>query len=134
VHRVAEQVAHGAPLTSVARDVMFELASLLQLRDCWLEFTPFQRPLPRLERAGTIEMSEHRWFDRGYGLPQDGVELPVLVRGVQVARLVLLGDPDVAVSVEERIIAVALADQLGSAIAMAAPSDVQRLGKELHAS
>ena len=34
-------------------------------------------------------------------------------RGREVARLVLLGDPEVAVTLEERVVAVALADQLG---------------------
>jgi hypothetical protein len=52
----------------------------------------------------------------------------------EVARLVLIGNPDVAVSVEERIIAVAVADQLGAAIAMAPRETVEQLGKELHAS
>ena len=36
-----------------------ELKALLRLHDCRLEFAPFQWPLPRLERSGTIEASEH---------------------------------------------------------------------------
>jgi hypothetical protein len=134
VHGVAEAVAQGAPLPDVARHVIHEIKALLQLHDCWLEFRPFGWPLPRLERAGTIDMPEHRFFAGGYALPQDGLELPVLVRGDEVARLVLLGNPDVTVSVEERVTAVALADQLGAAIAMAPRATVEQLGKELHAS
>jgi len=34
--------------------------------------------------------------------------------------LVLLGDPQVTVTIEDRVVAVALADRLGSAIAMTA--------------
>ncbi len=134
VHGVAEDVAHGVPLPELARNVILELEALLRLHDCWLEFRPFSWPLPRLERAGAIAAPEHRFFAHGYALPADGLELPVLVRGDEVARLVLLGDPEVAVSVEERIIAVALADQLGAAIAMAPAATVAQLGKELHAS
>jgi hypothetical protein len=134
VHGVAEDVAHGLPLPELAPRVIRELKVLLQLHDCWLEFRPFTWSLPRLERAGTIELPEHRFFARGYALPQDGLGLPVLVRGVAVARLVLLGNPDVAGSVEERVIAVALADQLGAGIAMAPRATVEQLGKELHAS
>jgi hypothetical protein len=134
VHGVAEDVAQGAPLPDLARRVIHELKALLRLHDCWLEFRPFGWPLPRLERAGTIDVPEHRFFAGGYALPEDGLELPVLVRGDEVARLVLLGNPDVTVSVEERVTAVALADQLGAAIAMAPRATVEQLGKELHAS
>ena len=88
---------------------------------------PFQWPLPRLERDGTVGMSEHRYFDRGFALPADGVELQVLVSGREVARLVLLGDPDVALSLEERVIAVAVADQIAGAVAVATPDEVRNL-------
>ena len=130
VHRVAERVATGAPLDEVARAVRTELTALLVLRDCWLELAPFQWPLPRLERAGTIESDEHHWHGRGFAMPEYGVQLPVLEGGREVARLVLIGDPDVAVTLEERVVAVALADQLGSAFAVAAPDAVARVAEE----
>ncbi|MDQ1458370.1 MAG: hypothetical protein QOH28_3990 [Actinomycetota bacterium] len=130
VHRVAERVATGAPLDEVARAVRTELTALLVLRDCWLELAPFQWPLPRLERAGTIESDEHRWHGRGFAMPEYGVQLPVLEGGREVARLVLIGDPDVAVTLEERVVAVALADQLGSAFAVAAPDALARVAEE----
>jgi hypothetical protein len=59
------------------------------------------------------------------------VELPVLEQGVQSARLVLVGDPAVPVTIEDRVVAVALADQLGAALALAPPVDRARLAREL---
>jgi hypothetical protein len=127
VHRVADQIAHGAPLDQVLALVKAELTDLLGLWDCWLELRPFSWVLPRMDRGGTVEGDEHHWLDAGFALPRDGVELPVVDRGREVGRLVLLGDPDVAVSLEERVVAVALADQLGLAVAIADPDDLVRL-------
>jgi hypothetical protein len=64
-------------------------------------------------------------------LPEWGLGLPVLQAGTEVARLVLLGDPEVPVTIEERVVAVALADQLGSALAMAGPIELERVRREL---
>src|SRR4051812_40391532 len=130
VHRVAERVATGTPLDEVVRVVREELSALLMLNDCWLELPPFQWPLPRLERAGTIESDEHRWFEGGFAMPEYGVQLPVVEGGREVARLVLIGDPDVAVTIDERVVAVALADQLGSAFALASPADLTAVAAE----
>ena len=52
-----------------------------------------------------------------FTLPAEGVEIPVLGRGRQVGRLVLEPEPDVGVSLEERIVAIAISDQLGAAVA-----------------
>lgn len=137
VHRVAAQIAEGGPLDTEGRlrtvvdEVVRELIALLQLHDCYLEFAPFQWPLPHLERSGAIEASEHQWSSGGFMLPEYGVGLPVLQAGTEVARLVLLGDPEVSVTIEERVVAVALADQLGSAMAMAGPLELERVRHDL---
>ena len=128
VHRVAEEIAHGAPLAEVLAQVRTELLDLLGLCDCWLELPPFQWLLPRLERGGTIEADEHHWFDGGFVLPRTASSCRCSTGGQEVGRLVLIGDPDVAVTIDERVLAVALADQLGIAMAMAGPGDVERAG------
>jgi hypothetical protein len=127
VHRVADDIAHDAPLAAVVDRVRSELVDLLGLWDCWLELPSYTWVLPLLGRAGTLEGDEHEWLDAGFALPRDGVALAVVDRGHEVARLVLLGDPDVPVSLEARVLAVALADQLGVAIARADPEEVDRL-------
>jgi hypothetical protein len=136
VHRVAAQIAESGPLDrdhrldEIVAAVRTELTELLQLRDCYLEYAPFQWPMPRLERSGTIETSEHEYTGDGFVLPEWGVQLPVLDAGREIARFVLMGDPDVSVTIEERVVAVALADQLGSAFSMAGPSELERLGRD----
>ena len=129
VHRVADLVARNAPLVQVADAVRRELRELLSLHDCVLEFPPFLYAMPRLERGGNVDASEQRWFASGIALSPDGVELPVLERGDETARFVLVGNPEVSVSIEERVAAVALADQLGSALALADPAARERLAQ-----
>jgi hypothetical protein len=132
VRRVADQMAKGVSLEDVVLAVIAELRSLLVLRECRLEFPPFDwPPLARLERSGTVESSEHRWFGRGFALPDGEIELPVLGRGQHVARLVIEPEPDVALTLEERIVAVALADQLGAALVLAAPDERTRIENEV---
>jgi hypothetical protein len=52
----------------------------------------------------------------GFELPAQGVELPVLSRGNQVGRFVLVPLLGVGVPLEDRVVAVALSDQVGGAI------------------
>jgi hypothetical protein len=139
VHRVAALIAASGPLDRdhrldvIVDAVRTELTELLHLHDCRLEYAPFQWPMPRLERSGTIEASEHEYADDGFVLPEWGVQLPVLDAGREIARFVLMGDPAVSVTIEERVVAVALADQLGSAFSMAGPSELERLERDAEA-
>jgi hypothetical protein len=130
VHRVADLVARGVPVDEVVASVTRELGELLGLVDCWLEFPTFGYVMPSLERGGNVEGSEHRWFGGGLALSDDGVEIMVLEQGHPIARIVLIGDPEHAVTIEERVVAVALADQLGVALALAGPEEQARLAKE----
>jgi len=117
LHRVAEQVASGAPAQDVLESGRAELTHLLSLRGCTFEQPPFGTPLPRLGRNGSIDIQRRRIVRGEFSLPAEGVEIPVLGRGRQVGRLVLEPDPDVGVSLEERIVAIAISDQLGAAVA-----------------
>ena len=127
VHRVADAVAQGRPLPVVLSAVQTELTELFGLWDCWLELPPFLWVIPRMDRGGTVEGSDHEWRESGFTLPRDGVELPVVARGEEVARLVLLAGPDTPASLDQRVVAVALADQLGAAMATAAPDEIEAL-------
>jgi K+-sensing histidine kinase KdpD len=129
VQRVGAAVAQGSDVRTIAASVTTELTQLLHLRDCMLELPPYWWPLPVLERSGAVATGEHDWRDGGFTLPEDGVQLPVIARGSEVARLVLLGDPDVPLSAEERAVAVTLADQLGTALVLASPEERADLAK-----
>jgi hypothetical protein len=117
IHRVAEQVANGADVRTVSRTVQRELMALLSLRDCRFERLPYPSTLPRLERNGTLATTVHRYVGGDFALPPEGVAVPVLSHGDEVGRLVLVPDPKIGVTLEARIVAIALADQLGAAIA-----------------
>jgi Domain of unknown function (DUF4118) len=117
LHRVAEEVAAGRSADEVLTSVCTELTQLLSLRSCDFERPPFGARIPQLGRNGSIE-TPHRRFSHGeFTLPDHGVEIPVLGRGRQLGRLVLVPEPDVGVSIEERIVAIAISDQLGAALA-----------------
>jgi MFS family permease len=130
VHRITDRVARGTSVNEMAIAVVGELRELLQVEDAWLEFPPFVYVMPVLERGGSVEESEHHWFAGGLVLSPDGVELPVLEDGRPGARIVLIGNPECPTTIEERVVAVALADQLGAALARAAPLERARLVDE----
>jgi hypothetical protein len=120
LHRVAERAASGTPVDEIVTDVAAEIAGLLDLRDCRFERPPFGAPLPRIERNGAISgVTTRRYVGAGFALPEEGAELPVLGRGVQVGRFVLEPAHAHGAPIEELVVAVALADQLGAAIAAA---------------
>ena len=117
LHRVAELVASDSDAEDVVLSVQAELIGLLSLRDCRFERAPFPSELPTLERNGSIAGDHRHWIGGEYTLPSQGAEIPVLGRGKVFGRLVLVPDLTVGVSIEERIVAVALSDQLGAAFA-----------------
>jgi len=127
IRRVGDAVASGKPLVAVLASVQTELTELFGLWDCWLELPPFLWVIPRMDRGGTIDGADHEWRGEGFTLPRDGVELSVVARGVEAARLVLLAGPETPATLEQRVVAVALADQLGAAMSVAAPDEIGAL-------
>ncbi len=123
IYRVAELAARGDDASDVIMAAQAELTMLLRLRGCRFEAAPFSPPLERLERSGVVSWSEFRLRDGGFELPPDGVELPVLGRGNVLGRFVLDPTPGTGVSLEERVVAVALADQVGAVLAAPQPGE-----------
>lgn len=125
IHRVAELAASGAEIDDLVLAVEAELTGLLELTECRFDIRASETAVPRLERNGAVTGagSTRHFVGREFALPAEGIELPVLGRGRQVGRLVLVPNPRAGASLEERVVAVALSDQLGAAIA-AAPSEL----------
>jgi K+-sensing histidine kinase KdpD len=117
LRRTAELVASGAPSGAVLDTVRHELTDLLSLVECRYEPAPFTSTLPAIQRTGAIDGAHRRWIAGEFTLPGLGVELPVTARGRTFGRLVLIPRLDVGVSIEQRIVAVALVDQLGAVLA-----------------
>jgi hypothetical protein len=120
--RVADQIARGDDPADVILAAQAELEGLLTLRSCRFEALPYESALPKLERTGVFISTEYRYAHGGFELPAGGVELPVLGRGHEIGRFVLEPTPGVGTSLEERVVATAIADQVGSALANKPPT------------
>lgn len=117
IHSVAELVAAGESADYIVLVVATQLQSLLALRDCRFERPASDKLMARIERSGDVVIGELRWGVHSMGFPGREVELPVMVRGEAVGRYVLMPTPGVPVSFDRRVVAVALADQVGAALA-----------------
>jgi K+-sensing histidine kinase KdpD len=122
IHRVAESAVSGTPAAEVIAVAQEELRGLLSLHEARFEALPTHdlRVLPRISRNGAIEGVQDRRYGRladgagGFELPEQGVELPVLARGQHIGRFLLSPTHGVAVSLEQRLVAVAIADQVAA--------------------
>jgi hypothetical protein len=118
MRRMSERAAAGADAHDLVELAVAELTSLLSLLGCRFETVSTGPVLPVLERSGRIESPYRRVdADGELALPPLGVRLPVVGDGHQIGSLVLEPDPTVGVTLEARVVAVALADQLGAALA-----------------
>jgi K+-sensing histidine kinase KdpD len=122
IHRVAEAAVNGAEATEVIAIAEDELRQLLSLHAAHFESgqTDELRALPRINRNGAVEGAPDHRFGRlasgvgGFELPEQGVELPVLARGRPIGRFLLSPTHGVAVPLEQRLVAVAIADQVAA--------------------
>jgi hypothetical protein len=121
LHRVTTMAVSGEQdERDLVMAVTAELVDALDLEDCSFERPPFVRELPHLEPVGTITGSPRSYSHRDYHLPSGGVDLRVVGRRGTIGRFVLLPAPDATVSSERLIVAVALAQELGLALAATA--------------
>jgi K+-sensing histidine kinase KdpD len=125
IHAVAELVAAGTAPEDVILAVRNELVDLLSLKACRFTRSFEDRPRPRLEANGEVMMGGLRWEMSSMGWPSTEIDLVVHGRGKPHGRFVLTPTPGVPVSWDRRVVAVALADQAGAALAA---TDVPGLG------
>jgi len=126
IRRLADQVAQGSQSADVIAAAREELFTLFELVDCRFEATPFQDrlDLPCLERNGVVARRRYRMEPGGdleLELPVEGIALPVLSRGQIVGRFVLDFGPGAGATLEQRVVAIALADQVGASLAIYPP-------------
>jgi hypothetical protein len=117
LHRVSEIAATGSDIDQLTRTVEQAVQEVLGLEACWFEPPPYRSFAAHLARGGAVIGAELHVADGGFALPADGLELPVMGRGRLQGRLVLMPREHRGTSVEERVVALALADQLGAALA-----------------
>jgi hypothetical protein len=116
IHVVSELVALGAPAHEVIERVRIELIELLHLRDCRYESRAPERPRVRIEPDGHVILAGGVWGVHRVGLPGPELELLVQGRGRTLGRFVLKPTPGYPVSKQRRVVAVALAAQVGAAL------------------
>jgi hypothetical protein len=120
IHAIAELVADGEPPDHVVIAVAQELRLLLELRD--VRFEPGSlwsdaKPLARLVRSGDVVIGELLWPVDKMGFPGNEVQLIVQGQGLTFGRYLMARTAGEPVSFERRVVAVALADQVGAAFA-----------------
>jgi K+-sensing histidine kinase KdpD len=115
LRHLAELAAGGESSGRLVALVQNELTSILDLKSCRFERPPFRSALPQLR---------HRGVRVDAGRPDEGLhsqlELPVRGDGRVLGRFVLTMPADgtgIGLPAEDRALAVALADQLGVALA-----------------
>jgi hypothetical protein len=116
LHGVAEQIAGGEEPDFVLMAVAAELRDLLSLQDCRFVWDPPTGKGARIDPDGTVHLNPLRWPTASAGLPTRQVELPVRGGGRNLGTFILTPTPAVPISQEQCVVAVALADQLGSVL------------------
>jgi len=122
IHHLAELTAQGRPASDVIDTATAELTQLLSLQSCRFERPPYADTFERLEHSGVVTVPKRlitvsRMGRHGLEFPSEGVALLVLNRGHDIGRFVLVPTPGEGASLEQRVVAVALADQVGAAVA-----------------
>jgi len=117
IHSAAAAVATGESPQFLVMQVAAQLTELLSLRDCRFDPAVSDGHGARMEQNGEVVLAGMRWGVEQMGLPGTEVELPVEYQGRFFGRFVLVPTPGKPVSRERRVVAAALADQVGAALA-----------------
>ena len=118
INLAAETVAGGGSAAALIDDVCGRLARLLSARECRFEHgvAGLGRPA-RLRHDGQVVTAD----EQVVAVERDGLpgttELLVENRGVLRGRFLLTAEPGARPTVEQRLVAVAFADQVGAALA-----------------
>jgi hypothetical protein len=119
LRELSDLVAGGAPIETVISEATRELMDVLAVSRCNFEnvaSASLPGSIPRLERTGEVELAGERFDLTSGGLPSGEIEIAVQGRGRTYGRFVFEATPGGALSIEQRITAIALADQLGGAL------------------
>ena len=94
-----------------------ELRDLLFLRDCRFSAGVADEQLPALGHDGQVRWGDLGWGTDTLGLPSKGVTLAAHGQGRVVGTFTLIPTPGAVVDEARLLVAVALADQVGAALA-----------------
>lgn len=118
VHKLAVMVSGASSLEQVMSSATTSLTHVLLLRDCLFERSPSGHPYARILANGAVSHVGLAWPTKEIGLPGPKAEILAQWRGRNVGRFVLTPTPGEPVSLERRVVAVALASLAACAVAV----------------
>jgi K+-sensing histidine kinase KdpD len=116
IHSISELATSGAPSREVVDRVRNELMTLLHLQACRYESGQADHPTMQLEHDGRVFLGGRVWSVDRMGLPRPEIELLVQSQGRALGRFVMTPTPGYEISYERRVVAVAIADQVGASL------------------
>ncbi len=125
INSAAQAVAAGGSASALTGQVTSQLTQLLSLRSCEFQYgvAGLGRPA-RLRRDGSVTIGQRAWDVDAEGFPRaTDTELLVESGGIFQGRFLMTPAPDARPTLEQRLLAVAFADQVGAALATSHPVD-----------
>ena len=123
IHAAAQAAATGSSPSALIDQVTGQLIRVLSLDSCRFQYgaAGLGRPA-RMRHDGTVMTAQQQPWDAGEGFPP-GTDTELLVEsgGVFQGRFLMTPSPGARPSLEQRLLAVALADQVGAALATGHP-------------
>jgi hypothetical protein len=116
IRDTAELAQSSTGPDAVVDQVRDQLTGLLQLNGCRFEYGSLLGHPPRLEQDGTVVSGRTRWDVDRLGLPDEEVELRTFAGGRFLGRFMMRPAPGAAPSLQARLVAVTLANQVGAAL------------------
>ena len=125
INAAAQSVASGDSPAALIDQVTGPLTQLLSLRSCRFQYGVAGLGQPaRMRHDGTVTTAGRTWDVGTEGFPPDtDVELLVESGGVFQGRFLMTPLPDARPGLEQRLLAVAFADQVGASLATSHPVD-----------
>ena len=124
ISAAAQAVAAGGSASELIKQVSTQLTELLSLRTCRFQYGVAGLGKPaRLQHNGQVTEGHRTWDVEVEGLPQDTeTELLVENGGLFQGRFLMSANPDAHPTLEQRLVAIAFADQVGAALARTQPA------------
>jgi hypothetical protein len=117
VHSVTELAATGQAAPTVIALASAQLVRLLGLRDCRFTSHPPDQLAARITPRGQVAVGRETWASDDLGLPTRSIDLPVRSGGWLLGHFVLTPTPGAPVPHQQLLVAVTIADQVGSVLA-----------------
>jgi K+-sensing histidine kinase KdpD len=123
IHAAAQAVASGASPSALIDQVASQLTRVLSLESCRFQYGAAGLGQPaRMAHDGSVTVGHRTWAVDTEGFPP-GTDTELLVEGGGVfqGRFLMTPSPGARPALEQRLLALALADQVGAALAASRP-------------